>query len=337
MLRRESRVLEVQLAVTKRCCLECKYCFVKQSQEDMSPDLALTILRDVVPRLRGFRNFSVEILGGEPLLNWECTKFIILNEAFRNKKAKVSTNGVLLEEEMVEDLRRAQVSLSFDGIQDVEQRVGRGFDTFSRVMEKSQLISSVAKTCHAMITPSSIDHLTENFVLIRDRLKLVPMFTLLEEPVWRTEDVERLRSSLGALREEVTRRFRSGNEMRIPGPFCGVLSSLNGRSGCSLDEIIAFSPDGSMHPCFRAMMENRSTEETRKSKEIVDRLCSSCTISSICKAPCCVRTASMEEDQFKTICSMKKTIFQETDELVKSLRGTPPFEFAVQTIVGSIR
>lgn len=106
--------------VTTKCNLSCKYCQAKTNSADMDIEVAESVLK----RLFEVNNpcVTLELQGGEPLLNWETSKFLIvnsrkLNNGCKNLKIAVVTNLTLLDEEKAKFLvdYDVEICVSLDG------------------------------------------------------------------------------------------------------------------------------------------------------------------------------------------------------------------------------
>jgi len=134
--------------VTSRCNLGCRYCHADTVKKN---DMDAAVAARVLHYLFSVKNrcLSLEFQGGEPLLNWETTAFLVENARKFNTMGKdlrlsVVSNLTLLDEEKMEFFIRHRVDIcaSFDGPRPVhdKNRVfpdGRG--TYDIVLEKAKL------------------------------------------------------------------------------------------------------------------------------------------------------------------------------------------------------
>ncbi|MDT8900942.1 radical SAM protein [Anaeroselena agilis] len=95
----------VTINVTNQCNLRCTYCFEKDRPDGMiTPENICKVMDIVYNRLDGDRVFMVNLFGGEPLLNWEAIKALILHIDKMHYVARVgiTTNLTILTEEMIQ-------------------------------------------------------------------------------------------------------------------------------------------------------------------------------------------------------------------------------------------
>jgi uncharacterized protein len=133
--------------VTLRCDHSCPYCQVSRQSEDKS---AFDMSEDSADKFLDFTFKSpspaikVEFQGGEPLLNFDLIKYIVLRaEAINSTLQKdlqfvIATNLALINDEILEFCFRHQIliSTSLDGPEDlhVSNRPRPGSDSYKRVI-----------------------------------------------------------------------------------------------------------------------------------------------------------------------------------------------------------
>lgn len=112
----------LSLYLTTRCQLNCKYCDMGKKTQDMPLE---TIKKSIDFLLyRQNRDVTIQFFGGEPLLRWDLVKKGV---AYIEKKHKgcrprikigIATNGILLDKEKLEFLKKKQfyVVFSADGL-----------------------------------------------------------------------------------------------------------------------------------------------------------------------------------------------------------------------------
>lgn len=108
---------KIRVEATFSCNLQCKYCLVfnndlKQLNTHMSISTAKKIVEYYKKNIK--EDGSLMIIGGEPLVNWSVTKYLIENI---HGKISLFTNGVLINDEKAKFFKKHNifVMISLDG------------------------------------------------------------------------------------------------------------------------------------------------------------------------------------------------------------------------------
>jgi MoaA/NifB/PqqE/SkfB family radical SAM enzyme len=107
----------VQLVVTRRCNLACKYC---NEFDKTLPEIPFDLLTERLRHIRALGAFAVEFTGGEPLLHTRIFDLIRFAKGLRFRRVMLLTNAFLLNEARIEGLNQAGLSdlqVSVDGIE----------------------------------------------------------------------------------------------------------------------------------------------------------------------------------------------------------------------------
>ncbi|MEI8348843.1 MAG: His-Xaa-Ser system radical SAM maturase HxsB [Candidatus Omnitrophota bacterium] len=129
--------------VTTRCNLQCTYC---QSKSPQRKDMDIEVAARVLKYLFEVRTTAVtlELQGGEPLLNWETVKFLVEHARKFNKSKNLQlalvSNCVLLDEVKMKFLADFNVSLccSLDGprqLHDAYRRFPNGEGSYTQAVK----------------------------------------------------------------------------------------------------------------------------------------------------------------------------------------------------------
>lgn len=118
----------ITINVTNNCNLHCKYCFEHEKNKNfMSSQTAIDIIDTAynpISKTKG--EFTINIFGGEPLLNWKTIKDLIdhCNEKHYKVKYGITTNLTILTDEMVKyiDDNEIMMLVSIDGIKEVHDK-----------------------------------------------------------------------------------------------------------------------------------------------------------------------------------------------------------------------
>ena len=145
-------VKAICLHVAHACNLRCEYCFAAQGEYHgekalMSFETGKQALEFLIANSGTRRNLEVDFFGGEPLVNWEVCKQLVEyarkreKEANKNFRFTMTTNGVLLTDEVTEYLNKEMhnVVLSLDGRKEVNDRFrvdAAGVGSYDRIVPK---------------------------------------------------------------------------------------------------------------------------------------------------------------------------------------------------------
>jgi MoaA/NifB/PqqE/SkfB family radical SAM enzyme len=111
--------LHAQLVVTRRCNLSCGYC---SEYDDHSDPVAYELLRERIDKLAELGTLSLELTGGEPLMQPRLFDLIAYATQHRHRffQRKMITNAYLLNADKVKRLNDAgltHMQISLDGVQ----------------------------------------------------------------------------------------------------------------------------------------------------------------------------------------------------------------------------
>jgi uncharacterized protein len=142
--KRPTVVKALCLHIAHDCNLACRYCFAEEGEYHgrralMSYEVGKKALDFLIANSGNRRNLEVDFFGGEPLMNWQVVKDLVAYGREQEKKYNknfrftITTNGVLLNDEVMEFCNRemANVVLSIDGRKEVHDfmrpfRKGKG-------------------------------------------------------------------------------------------------------------------------------------------------------------------------------------------------------------------
>ena len=124
------------LHIAHDCNLRCKYCFAEEGEYHgrralMSFEVGAKALDYLIEHSGNRRNLEVDFFGGEPTMNFEVVKKLVEygrskeKEFNKNFRFTLTTNGVLLNDEMLEFANRemGNLVLSIDGRKEVNDRM----------------------------------------------------------------------------------------------------------------------------------------------------------------------------------------------------------------------
>lgn len=159
------KITSAFLVVTQACNLKCKYCFVVQKPRSMKYETAQDAA-DFLAKNAFERNETpgINFFGGEPLLKWHdiiVPLTLYIREKYGNNfELSMTTNGVLLDEEKLEFMKKHKIGfmVSIDGnkkTQDLNRPCGNGKSSFDIIAPK---IPMFLKYNPNMTFRATVDH-----------------------------------------------------------------------------------------------------------------------------------------------------------------------------------
>ncbi|MCU0285342.1 MAG: radical SAM protein [Acidobacteria bacterium] len=137
----------MEFLVTRRCNLECKYCFAKANEIQQDMDLETAFKAVEYLTAMPFHSYYIKFNGGEPLLRKDLIEKIsqYAVDKFREHKKEgyllfeITTNGTLIDEEALKLFKRfnIRVLISIDGpghFHDIARLYRNGNSSFPDVM-----------------------------------------------------------------------------------------------------------------------------------------------------------------------------------------------------------
>ena len=277
--KRKTVVKALCLHIAHDCNLACKYCFAEEGEYHgrralMSLEVGKKALDFLIANSGNRRNLEVDFFGGEPLMNWEVVKELVRygrskeKEFNKNFRFTLTTNGVLLNEEVMEFVNKemANVVLSLDGRKEVNDamrpfRNGKG--SYDLIVPKYQKLADSRNQTNYYVrgtfTHNNLDF-AKDVIHFADlgfkQMSIEPVVGDDSEPyAIREEDLPVIMEEYDKLAKEFIKRKKEGNGFNFfhfmidleQGPC--VAKKL---SGCgSATEYLAVTPWGDLYPCHQ--------------------------------------------------------------------------------------
>ncbi len=267
------------LHVAHTCNLNCSYCFASQGKYQgeraiMSLEVGKRALDFLIENSKGRRNLEVDFFGGEPMMNFDMVKELVAyareqeKEAKKNFRFTFTTNGVLIDDDMIDFVNRemSNVVLSLDGRKEIHDRFRVDFagnGSWEKIVPKFQkLVEARGNKNYYMrgtFTHANPDFLKDIEEMLRlgfTELSMEPVVCAPEDPSALTEeDLPIVMEQYEKLAELMLARHREGK----PFTFYHYMIDLKGGpciykrvSGCgSGTEYMAVTPWGDLYPCHQ--------------------------------------------------------------------------------------
>lgn len=276
---RHTELKALCLHVAHTCNLNCSYCFAAQGKYHgeralMTFETGKRALDFLVENSGNRKNLEVDFFGGEPLMNFDVVKRLVAyarsieKEKNKNFRFTLTTNGVLLDDEVTEFANREchNVVLSLDGRKEVHDRLRKtvnGQGSYDVIVPKFQEFvkkrGNKGYYVRGTFTKNNIDFTNDIFHMADlgfTELSMEPVVCAPDEPYALNEaDLPTLFKQYEILAEEMLKRKKEGR----PFTFYHYMLDLEGGpciykriSGCgSGTEYLAVTPWGELYPCHQ--------------------------------------------------------------------------------------
>ena len=281
--RSEGIVKALCLHVAHSCNLNCEYCFASQGRYQgeralMSFETGKRALDYLIENSGTRRNLEVDFFGGEPLMNWQVVKDLVMyarsveKEHGKNFRFTLTTNGMLIDNDVIDFSNRemSNVVLSLDGRKEIHDRYrvdyeGRG--SWERIVPKFQeFVRRRGNRNYYMrgtFTHENPDFLKDIETMLDlgfTELSMEPVVASDNDPAALTEeDMSIVMKQYEELADLMLKRQREGR----PFTFYHYMLDLKDGpcvykriSGCgSGTEYMAVTPQGDLYPCHQFVGE----------------------------------------------------------------------------------
>jgi len=343
--------MQLTLHVTNQCNLSCKYCFVKRGPERMTRKVAFAAVKMGM----GDKNTSgLLFYGGEPLLEKELIYDVVAYAKKITKKTghifyyKITTNGVLLDEDFIRFANEANMSigLSCDGpAQDYCRSSNDGIGALADLEKKISLLLTHQPYAMGLsvIDPTTVDKATEVVKYLFEKgFRYIHMGVNYSKTVaWTKERLLILRDEYNKIAKMYIDWTRAENKFYFSSFDMKILSHLKGekynidRSLMNMNQP-SVAPDGKIYtvskhlnnPIFE-IGDVISGIDKKKHKAIYERgaipakPCQKCAIKSRCNYA------------YDNLCSDEQIIVDDITpvQCVHERLITPIADYVAQTLI----
>ena len=271
------------LHIAHDCNLACRYCFAEEGEYHgrralMSFEVGKKALDFLIANSGSRKNLEVDFFGGEPLMNWQVVKDLVVygreQEKIHNKNFRftLTTNGVLVDDEVMEFCNRemGNVVMSIDGRKEVHDymrpfRKGAGsydlivpkFQKWAESRNQDKYYARGTFTHHNLDFSKDVLHLAD---LGFKQISVEPVVAPADaDYALQPEDLPKIFEEYDNLAKEMVKRKKEGNGFN----FFHFMIDLTGGpcvykrlSGCgSGTEYLAVTPWGDLYPCHQFVGE----------------------------------------------------------------------------------
>ena len=316
------------LHVAHTCNLNCAYCFASQGNYHgdravMSFEVGKQALDFLVENSGNRTNLEVDFFGGEPLMNWQVVKDLVMyarsieKEKGKNFRFTLTTNGVLVDDDVIEFANKEMhnVVLSLDGRKEIHDAVRvdyAGNGSWERIVPKFQKFVEARgdreyymRGTFTHANPDFTKDINEMLRLGFNKLSMEPVVCAPDDAAALTqEDLPVVLEQYEILAKDMLEKAKEGK----PYTFYHYMIDLKGGpciykriSGCgSGTEYMAVTPWGDLYPChqfvgdekflmgnvFDGVTNNNVREEFRSCNVYVRPECKDCWAKLWCSGGC---------------------------------------------------
>lgn len=320
------------LNVSHSCNMACSYCFASHNFSSktslMSLDTAFKAIDFLIDSSRDIKNIEIDFFGGEPLLNLEVVKGATLYgkeralEAGKNLRPTLTTNGLLLDDDVLDLLDELEISivLSLDGdktVHDKFRRLLNGGGSFDYILPKAKELADRRKEGGYYIRGTYTGE-TLNFSSSFKRLvdygfkyiSLEPVVTTNPKLSIKKEHLPILREEYQKVAEECLSSDVKFFHFELPLEEGACLPRL--ARGCGVGvEYMAVTPTGEIYPCHqfvgyeefrlgdiynRRINENLRREFLRLNSIESKDICKECWARYLCGGGCLANNYIINKD-----------------------------------------
>jgi uncharacterized protein len=273
------------LHVAHTCNLNCSYCFASQGKYQgdralMSFEVGKRAFDFLIENSGTRRNLEVDFFGGEPLMNWDVVKQLVAyarsieKEHNKNFRFTLTTNGILIDDEVIDFLNRemSNVVLSLDGRKEVNDHFRRdyaGNGSYDKIVPKFQKLVEAREGKNYYVrgtfTHNNVDFTNDLFHMADlgfTELSMEPVVCPPDDPYALTEeDMPKIFEQYEILAKEMLKRKKEGRPFTF---YHYMLDLKNGPciykriTGCgSGTEYMAVTPWGELFPCHQFVGDSK--------------------------------------------------------------------------------
>ena len=332
----EPIVKSLCLHIAHDCNLRCKYCFASTGdfgidRSLMSKETGEKAIDFAISGSKQRKNIDIDFFGGEPLVNPKVVKHLVKyarmreKESGKNIKLTLTTNGVLLDDEMIEFLNENNVLLvlSLDGRPDVHDKMrptAAGKGSYTKAAEAfAKVIKSRGDKNYYLrgtYTKENLDFTLDvaHMLTLGKELSIEPVVEKEGALKITEEDLPVIFDEYEKLARFYLDEHEKGNEFNFfhfNVAFSGGPCIQKRLSGCGAGhEYFAITPQGDIYPCHQFVgrekyymgnlstgVENKTLGKTFRNAHVLNKeKCLSCWARFHCSGGCHANADLINDD-----------------------------------------
>lgn len=342
--------MEYIIHLTEKCNLNCKYCYEKKKNKDISFE---NIKNLVDYEMKRKEKYSIIIFyGGEPLLKKDIIKDTINYINSKKSETKfyygITTNGTLLDDDFIKYMKENKfinIGYSIDGMketQDLNRVTSDGKGVFDIVEKNAKKLLKTFDSVVAMsvITKNNLEHLSENVeYLIEMGFKYINLLLDYSQD-WQDDDLNEIRKQYNQIAQIYANKILQEHDVEIMLIDDKIRTYIEDGYNCNEDcrlgvKTINVGTDGNFYPCMQFVNDKKFIignckngidlkvrENLIKASKKENKICKKCTIRKRCKHTCGCRNYILTNDINELspiICETERIIIEVSDKMAEKL------------------
>ena len=328
-IRHEKQKLSlVQLSISSKCNLNCKYCYATDRKENVFPKMKFVDYCRIIDEITAYsKGTEFTLTGGEPLLNKNVFE-IAHHIHSRESSVDLLTNGTLILPQNIEKIKDSfdKVSVSLDGSSAERHELFRGKGSYDKTMKAIDLLNNYEIPWRVSMTVNRLNIQDVEAMALKygNRLSFQPLF-----PAGNARKTDEDISITGKEYYEVLKKTFGVNPMG----YCeATLSAAKYKRRCKCavgGSELSISETGDIYPCQLlhypqflignihidkiSDLYEKSPIIQQCSEMVVDNIkgCSTCFLKYVCGGACRARAFHECGDIFScgSFCEYEKSAF----------------------------
>lgn len=343
-------------AVTRRCNMSCRYCYVSRNGREMSEDTAERTVDFAASLVSPNGDLDFGFFGGEPLLSLDLIEMMTARLRERQTDQGFSlatgltTNGVLLSSQVTERLATADmnVCVSLDGDYDT-YRSNRMIDAnrYDAIIENTMRAADTLPglRLNAVYGPKTVHRLPETVrYLLGFGLPIELNIDIIAD--WQERDLENVDEVFGEVGALYLARHLADEPIPIQPLEDHILTAILGGADphcrCRMgSEELAADTDGVLYPCERLIdystltigdidtgIDTSLQERAIAEHQTYHPACLECTVQQFCNHTCGCTNRIMTGRYgvtHRAVCRIEKALIGTVRDILDPLRTSPGF------------
>lgn len=350
-------MFELTLEINQKCNLKCKYCYLNEKNNSTMPlHIAIRSISQIVQKVikEDDRKIVINFLGGEPLIDFTLIQDIV-DYCGRIKGIKfkytISTNGILLDEEMVRFFIKYSftIKISLDGrehVNDVNRVDFKGEGSYKFVNRKIPLLNEYQKKTRKIVqvtsvfTADTIEHYSDTLEYLVNVKNFRYISTTLDtNTIWSSDEKKVIEYEIRKAFDFFLESFKRGNPFYWKNAFTYYNNLGKERERvCGAGNLFYYvACDGRIFTCGLGVARNSSIGNIQNGGIAKDRLwelykkrrenmrnCIQCSYKVSCNSYPCLYLDTTENNLSCELFKIYRKIYYEKkaeyDQLIKNFR-----------------